>query len=71
MNHLIILAISSVAWVVGGILLYPTLHWKGLIGLLLVMFAYRLEAKSSNFRKSKVDIAADNLIRSVIEAKGK
>jgi hypothetical protein len=54
MKHLVVLAISSVAWVVGGILLYPTLHWKGLIGILLVMFAYRLEGNYS--KKSKVFI---------------
>lgn len=61
MNHLIILAISSVAWVVGGILLYPTLHWKGLI----VMFAYRLEGNYS--KRSKADSATDALIQSLRE----
>ena len=68
MKQLMVLAVAVIAWVTGGILLYPTLHWKGLLGAFLVIFAYRLEVNPTS-EKSKVDVATDNLIRGIIKAK--
>jgi uncharacterized membrane protein YfcA len=68
MSYFILMAIAVIAWVTGGILLYPALHWKGLLGLFLIIFAYRLEWNSTP-KKSKVDKATDDLFRSIINAK--
>ena len=62
MKYLMVLAVAVIAWIAGGILLYPTLHWKGLLGAFLVMFAYRLEVNYPDSQKRKLD-TPDDLIK--------
>jgi hypothetical protein len=46
LSLIITAVVSWISWIGGMLLLYPTLHWKGIIGILLLVLAYKLDIKN-------------------------
>jgi hypothetical protein len=63
-NKTALMSVASVVFVLGVILVFPVMHWRGLIGAFLIAYAYSL-SNLCNKKPNPENLAEDlvNLLR--------